>query len=183
MQNFGTLFPLFFRSLRVHVGVFHWCDLNAFCFCLFGTSHPTGAFVMAIDVTPAAQRRRLSRFPAPSPRPSSQLAAPSTPAATPPPNKASRKSRLSTIVYTPPDSASPSPSLSAPPPFDWDAARSNAAPPYGLPGNPAKTNAAAGSPGGDVRTPKKRIFRKATVLERFVQTVASLSRVQSLELR
>ena len=122
---------------------------------------------MAIDATPAAQRRRLSRFPGPSPRPrpGSQLAVPSTPAATPPPS-GPRKSRLSALIYSPPDSTTSSPSLSAPPPFEWDAVRSNATPLYGPPGKPAKINAATGSP---MRTPKKRIFRKANIIERFVR--------------
>lgn len=124
---------------------------------------------MAIDATPAATRRRLSRFPGPSPRPSPQLVVPSTPAATPPPPKTSRKSRLSTLIYTPPDSAQSSPSISAPPPFEWDAARSHAAPPYGPPGKSGKVDAAASSPGAGIRTPRTRIFRKASIIERFVQ--------------
>lgn len=126
---------------------------------------------MAFDATPAAQRRRLSRLPGPKPRASAvhvgSPLAPSTPAATPPQATASRRARQSLLVYPPAESTPSSPSLSAPPPFDWEAARGNGAPPYATPGKASKIKVAGASPGKSGASLKKRIFRKASLYERY----------------
>lgn len=126
-----------------------------------------------MDATPAAARRRLSRLPGPTPRPStvrvnSPLApSSSSPLSTPP--TAPRKTRQSLLVYPPAEPSPSSPSLSAPPAFDWDAVRSNAPPPYGTPGKASKLKGSGSSlsPGKADGTPKKRVFRKSSLLERY----------------
>lgn len=124
---------------------------------------------MPFDLTPAAQKRRQSRINGGA-APRSSLAVDSSPintVATPPPTstRTPRRSRLSAIVYSPPDNLPTSPSLSAPPPFDWEAARNNAPPPYGR-STPSASRLGNTSPGSSMNTPRKRVFRKPGFMER-----------------
>ncbi|KAG6814350.1 hypothetical protein H0H92_010935 [Tricholoma furcatifolium] len=75
------------------------------------------------------------------------------------PDSASRhstpRSRVSLAAYRSPAST---PSISSSIPFDWDAARSRKAPPYGTPNQKSRINASA--------TPAKRVIRKKGFVER-----------------
>ncbi|KAF8323101.1 hypothetical protein DL93DRAFT_2223056 [Clavulina sp. PMI_390] len=124
--------------------------------------------------TPAAQKRGEARLSGRTPRTSfvPPYQSTVTPVATPP---RPRKSRLSEIHYATSDSVPTSPSISAPPPFDWDAARGNRPAPYGgLTAKPASSRGVESTPKSSTSTPRKRVFRKKTVLERFVLSLKLL---------
>jgi hypothetical protein len=118
-----------------------------------------------MESTPGSSRsRRQSRLPGPSR--AHQPSAPFTPLATPP--AAPRRSRHSVLVYSP-DSTPSTPSLSAPPPFDWDAARNNLDPPFPLVGTANSANIAKVSPvRGRLNSMRKRIFRQSSIVQRSV---------------